>query len=244
MAQTFRTFGQIVAAATPERLKELIPLVMEVVEWHEDPESPGSGHYRIAYFEQPHLDLYRETPTEHRGEYCSVGGNDWLPGRYPNRTISSRVAWEITPYYSRTCSTGILLVRGQKPEELAHLARVTTRQWRRYVKRQDWENPIAKGLRFLQVFEQPAVTTYAEAASILGASRQRVYQLTSLVRKLPDEVTRFLLGTEDPTIQGYFTERRLRPLATLHSDEEKVAEFAAMLAQANAAKHPPRAVGL
>ena len=67
------------------------------------------------------------------------------------------------------------------------MARVTTRQWRHYVRRQDWESPIIKGPRFLQVFEQPAVTTYAEAASILGVSRQRVYQLASLVRKLPDE---------------------------------------------------------
>jgi hypothetical protein len=108
------------------------------------------------------------------------------------------------------------------------------------VKRQDWENPIVKGLRFLQAFEQPAVTTYAEAASILGASRQRVYQLTSLVRKLPDEVTRFLLGTEDPTIQGYSTERRLRPLTMLGSDEEKVAGLAALLEQVSSARHPPR----
>ncbi len=100
------------------------------------------------------------------------------------------------------------------------------------MKRQDWENPIVKGLRFLQVFEQPAVRTLAQAASILGVSRQRVYQLTTLIRKLPDEVTRVLLGTEDPTIQGYFTERRLRPLTTLGSDEERLARFTAMLEQA------------
>ena len=123
---------------------------------------------------------------------------------------------------------------------MAHLARVTTRQWRRYVKRQDWENPIAKGLRFLQVFEQPAVTTYADAASILGVSRQRVYQLASLVRKLPSEVTRALLDTEDPAIQGYFTERRLRSLTALGTDDEKVARFTALLEQVSTAIHPPR----
>ncbi len=123
-------------------------------------------------------------------------------------------------------------MRGQKPEELAHLARVTTRQWRRYVKRQDWENPIAKGLRFLQVFEQREVTTYADAARILGVSRQRVYQFTSLVRQLPDQVKAILLETDDPATQGYFTERRLRPLATIRSNEEKLARFAVMLQQA------------
>ena len=144
------------------------------------------------------------------------------------------------PYYCRTCSTRLILVHGQLPEELAHLARVTTRQWRRYVKRQDWENPIANGLRFLQVFEQPAVTTYADAASILGVSRQRVYQLASLVRKLPSEVTRALLDTEDPAIQGYFTERRLRSLTALGTDDEKVARFTALLEQVSTAIHPPR----
>ncbi len=112
------------------------------------------------------------------------------------------------------------------------------------MKRQDWESPIAKGLRFLQVFEEPTVATYADAASILGVSRQRVYQLTSLVRKLPEEVKSILLEANDPATQGYFTERRLRPLTTLGSDEEKVAAFAALLVQASSATHPPLTVGL
>ena len=52
MARTFKTFGQIIGAAFPARLKALIPFIAKVVEWCEDPESPGSGRYRIAYFEQ------------------------------------------------------------------------------------------------------------------------------------------------------------------------------------------------
>ena len=82
--ETFKTFGQIVAAASPERLKELVPLVVEAVEWHEDPKSPGSGHYRLAYFEQPRLNIRKETPTEQSGSICSVGGNDWLPDEDSN----------------------------------------------------------------------------------------------------------------------------------------------------------------
>ena len=108
------------------------------------------------------------------------------------------------------------------------------------MKRQDWENPIAKGLRFLQVFEQPAVKTYADAASILGVSRQRVYQLTSLIRKLPEEVRNLLLETDNPAIQGDFTERQLRPLTTLSSDGEKLAGFMALLDEVCPARHPPR----
>ncbi|MBW8003136.1 MAG: hypothetical protein FVQ80_14135 [Planctomycetes bacterium] len=39
----------------PEQLKSLIPSVIEVIEWEEDPEDPGSGEFRIGYFEQPML---------------------------------------------------------------------------------------------------------------------------------------------------------------------------------------------
>lgn len=79
MAETFKSFGQIVSVATPERLKDLVPLVVEVIEWYEDPQDPGSGHYKIAYFEQPRLNIPKENPTEQSGSICSAGSIDWLP---------------------------------------------------------------------------------------------------------------------------------------------------------------------
>ena len=77
MAQTFKSFGEIVDAATPERLKELMPLIVEVIEWHEDPANPGTGHYRIAYFEQPRLSIERNL-AEQSGDICSAKSYDWL----------------------------------------------------------------------------------------------------------------------------------------------------------------------
>ena len=157
---------------------------------------------------------------------------EWLPVRNANRTNSARSAWELTPYYSRTCDNGRLFVRGEKPAELAHLARINGRQWRRYQNDCDREEPILKGMRFLHVFEDESVSTYAEAAEILGVSRQRVCQLVSLVAKLPDEVNEFLVASEDPAIGRYFTERRLRPLTKLGRDEDKLAQFTVMLEEA------------
>lgn len=78
MCETFRTFGQIISETPPERLKELVPLVVEVIEWNEDPKKSGSGHYKIAYFEQPRLNIPKENPAEQSGSICSAGSYIWL----------------------------------------------------------------------------------------------------------------------------------------------------------------------
>lgn len=78
MAQTFRSFAQVVESASPEGLKLVIPQIVEVIEWHEDPADPGSGHYRIAYFEQPKLGIRRNATDGACGDICSAPSTDWL----------------------------------------------------------------------------------------------------------------------------------------------------------------------
>ena len=141
-------------------------------------------------------------------------------------------AWEVTPYYIRCFEKRPFFVRGKKPAELAEFARVTARQWQMYQTHLKLENPILIGLRYLKAFEQESVTSYAKAAQILGVSRIRVYQLTSLVTKLPSEITEFLLACEDPAVLRFFTERRLRPLTMIKDKETQMAQFARLLAEA------------
>jgi hypothetical protein len=123
-------------------------------------------------------------------------------------------------------------MRGKKPRELANIARITARQWAQHERDLDRDNPILKGLRWLRVFENESVRTYAQAAEIIGVSRERVYQLTSLVTKLPPQIKDFLAGTEDPTLLRFFTERRLRPLTLISDGESQMAQFAELLAEA------------
>jgi hypothetical protein len=122
-------------------------------------------------------------------------------------------------------------VRGEKPRELAHILKISALRWQQYQENLDRENPILKGMRFLRVFEQESVRTYAKTADILGMSRQCVYQLVALVTKLPDQVKDILTSNEDSVIGRYFTERRLRPLTRLDTDEEKQARFQSMVAK-------------
>lgn len=63
-------------------------------------------------------------------------------------------------------------------------------------------------------------------------SRERVYQLTSLVTKLPPRIKDFLAGTEDQAVVRFFTERRLRPLTMVSDGDAQMAQFAELLATA------------
>ena len=115
---------------------------------------------------------------------------------------------------------------------MAAIAKITARQWRRYQNGRHRDNPILKGLQCLSAFEDESVRTYAQAAEVLGVSRERVYQLTSLVTKLPPEIRDFQAGTEDPVLLRFFTERRLRPLTMIPDGEAQMAQFDALLAEA------------
>ena len=88
-----------------------------------------------------------------------------------------------------------------------------------------------KGLQWLRLFENESVRTYAQAAEIVGVSRGRVFQLVSLVTRLPKEITDFLAANKDLVIRARFSERRLRPLTLMESDEQKIKRFRAMLAE-------------
>jgi hypothetical protein len=115
---------------------------------------------------------------------------------------------------------------------LADFAKITARQWQRYQRGQHIWNPVLKGLQYLRVFEDQSVRTYAQAAEIIGVSRERVYQLTSLVTKLPPQIKDFLAGTAEPAVLRFFTERRLRPLTMTPDGETQMAQFAELLAEA------------
>lgn len=156
---------------------------------------------------------------------------EWRPGRDSSRTNPCKTAWERTPYYTRTYSAGCLFIRGKKPQELARIAKITARQWEHYQSVNHRNNPVLQGLQWLRLFENKSVRTYAQAAEIAGVCRGRVWQLVSLVTRLPREITDFLVVNKDPYIRAHFSERRLRPLTLLESDEQKIKHFHTMLTE-------------
>ncbi len=85
MCQTFSTFQDIIDKAKPQKLKELLFRIAEVVEWHEDEKDRASGHCKISYFEQPHLAMPIKKQSEQAGEHLFAQCNVWLPSTDSNR---------------------------------------------------------------------------------------------------------------------------------------------------------------
>ena len=131
-------------------------------------------------------------------------------------------------------------VRGERPLELAGSARLSVRRWHHYQPHLHRENPIAKGLEYLRVYEQEAIRSYAQAGKILGVCRQRVQQLVYLVTRLPDEIKGTLLAEKDPEILRRFTERNLRPIAALDNRRAQLTLFSRMMLDAKSARPQPR----
>lgn len=141
------------------------------------------------------------------------------------------MVWERTHYYTRLYEKRPFFVRGIKPKQLANESKITQRRWKQYENHVGRENPILRGMRYLRVFENESVRTYAQASEILEVSRQRVFQHVVLVTKLSPQIIDFLMDNRDDLeISSCFTERRLRPLTRITDRQEQMAVFQDMLA--------------
>jgi len=79
MARAFRSLADILKTASPAELAEILPLMVDGIEWHEDADKKaGSGHFKMALFENPFL---RMKPKQLQGRLTGVFAEcqDWLP---------------------------------------------------------------------------------------------------------------------------------------------------------------------
>lgn len=80
MAGSLRTFADIVTRATPQELKDLLPMFVERIVFHE-PDDKGRGVIRMSLFERP---VRRGAGgRNHHGAFCAES-SDWLPGQDSN----------------------------------------------------------------------------------------------------------------------------------------------------------------
>ena len=150
----------------------------------------------------------------------------WLPSSSTQRTKS--VSEVIHCYYVHNNKKRNLL-KGSKPvsfpenKVIIHKAR-----YRSLPTVQGLKNPVRTGYRFVEYLKENQYVTYEDLANQLGITKARVCQMIALYKRLPARITDFLMNTNEPEILEHFTERRLRPLTLLLSDEEKIRKFEAI----------------
>ena len=86
-------------------------------------------------------------------------------------------------------------------------------------------NPVRTGFEFVEYLNKNPVATYDDLSVDAGITKARVCQMIALCKRLPPEITDYLINTDEPEILKHFTERRLRPLTLLESDEDKIKKF-------------------
>jgi HD-like signal output (HDOD) protein len=89
-------------------------------------------------------------------------------------------------------------------------------------------NPIKLGFQFVQYLKEHPDSTYDELEGMSGVSKARICQMVALHKRLPAPITDYLMNNDEPEVLKYFSERRLRPLTLLATDDEKLRQFEAM----------------
>jgi site-specific DNA recombinase len=85
MSESFSTFRDIIDKAKPQKLKELLFRIVDVVEWHENEKDRAAGHCKISYFEQPNLKIPIKKLSEQNGGHLFAQSDVWLPSTDSNR---------------------------------------------------------------------------------------------------------------------------------------------------------------
>ena len=121
------------------------------------------------------------------------------------------------------------LCKGEKGKSIPKDKILGQREWHRYLTQAKKKNPVLEGYKYLECLQESSDSTYGIVAEKFNTSKARVCQMIALVIRLPKEIIDFLVSQDDPQSLSYFTERKLRPLTLLESDEEKVMRFRGMV---------------
>lgn len=121
--------------------------------------------------------------------------------------------------------------KGQKPAIFSSNKAIAQNDWKRSLREErEPANPVRTGFQFVEYLNENPSATYDDLAAGAGLTKARVCQMITLYKRLPIEITEFLMDTHEPKILKYFTERRLRPLTQLASDADTIKRFDELMA--------------
>lgn len=85
-------------------------------------------------------------------------------------------------------------------------------------------SPIETALEYAKVYAEPSIVSKLQVAQRFGVSRARVCQIMKLLQ-LDKRIIEYLLNIKDAKEKNYWTERRLRKIATLKEEDEQIKKF-------------------
>ena len=150
---------------------------------------------------------------------------EWLPDGNTQRTKTAKTVTELITCYYRYKKKNRILCKGQKPDFIPANKIFTQKEWRSHINQSKRKNPILEGYKYLEYLENNSISTYRDVARKFNISKARVSQMIALVKKLPQEIIDYFTNKDEKPDLCYFTERKLRPLTLMESDEVKIKRF-------------------
>jgi len=89
-------------------------------------------------------------------------------------------------------------------------------------------NPVRTGFEFVEYLNKNPNATFDDLSLDAGITKARVCQMIALYKRLPAEITDFLMKVDESKILKHFTERKLRPLTLMATNQDKIRKFAEM----------------
>ncbi len=147
----------------------------------------------------------------------------WLPRSSTQRTKSVS---EIIPCYYIYNHKKQVLSKGQKSAIFPANKAITQKDWKRSIRQKRiLKNLFWIGFEFVEYLSKNPNATYDDLSLDGGITKARVCQMIALCKRLPPEITEYIINTDGTEILKHFTERKLRPLTLLASDEDKIKKF-------------------
>ena len=84
-------------------------------------------------------------------------------------------------------------------------------------------------IRYLKLYHSGRYPTYETIAKKHDVTRARICQMIALAKKLPNEISDLFIDSKNSDKLRHITERKLRPLTLMKSDDEKIAAFEKMI---------------
>ena len=144
----------------------------------------------------------------------------WLPGSKSQRTIS--VARYRLPIYLTYNGRGIGIIAGIAPIEPDETGVVSSDRLKAIERSHKWQNPLRLASKYQTLLDNGK--TKADIARTMGISRARVTQVMSLL-KLHPEIQDYLNNTKHSLDAKPLTERKLRDIAAIQSNEDQLTVF-------------------